>query len=72
MCMCMSSRCSAAVYVYVYVEQVLGGGVYLLDGYRVALCAWRVDAGAPAHLFSPPVACPAPLGTAVSVAAKEP
>ena len=46
---------------------VLGGGVYLLDGYRVSLCAWRTGASQPEQPFSPPVACPLPVGTAVSV-----
>jgi len=46
---------------------VLGAGVYLLDGYRVSLCAWRTGASQPEQPFSPPVACPLPVGTAVSV-----
>ena len=46
---------------------VLGGGVYLLDGYRVSLCAWRTGASQPEQPFSPLVACPLPVGTAVSV-----
>ena len=36
---------------------VLGAGVYLLDGYRVSLCAWRTGASQPEQPFSPPVAC---------------
>ena len=39
---------------------VLGAGVYLLDGYRVSLCAWRTGASQPEQPFSPPVACPLP------------
>ena len=46
---------------------VLGSGVYLLDSYRVSLCAWRTDAEQPEQPFSPPVACPLSVGTAVSV-----
>ena len=41
---------------------VLGAGVYLLDGYRVSLCAWRTGASQPEQPFSPPVACPLPVG----------
>jgi len=46
---------------------VLSGGVYLLDSYRVLLCAWRANAEQAEQPFSPPVACPLPVGTAVSV-----
>ena len=56
---------------------VLGAGVYLLDGYRVSLCAWRTGASQPEQPFGPPVACavflsyllscPLPVGISGSV-----
>lgn len=51
---------------------VFGVGVYLVHGYRVALCAWRADADAPEQPFSPQVACAAPVVAAVSVTSATP
>jgi hypothetical protein len=51
---------------------VLGIGVCMVDGYRVALCDWRADADAPEQPFSPQVACAAPVVAAVSVTSATP